>query len=158
LTLLHFFSVFVFPCTALRKNWKTPKPKMTLLNLYTFPEIFEGVFRVFRTFNLESGKISGRFRRFWKKAHFFSALSHHGPHTWGENLNIGHKKRILFRFCILKLWNARNFWKTIQLKLPYSSLVAQGVSSLRFFSCKTLLEIASKKSESFAVLLYRIWK
>jgi hypothetical protein len=99
-TFTFFFGCFSCFRVQRCEKWKKPKPQNDTLGLYFFWKFFEGVFGVFRTFNLESGvkfRKKGVFDVFEKKA-----LSNHRlslpTFTWGENLNIGHKKRILFQF------------------------------------------------------------
>jgi hypothetical protein len=69
------------------------------LEFVTFPKFSEGVFRVFRTFNLESGKISEkrRFRRFWKKSFQITGCPTYGPLLHEAKIWTSvTKKRILF--------------------------------------------------------------
>jgi hypothetical protein len=121
-TLHFFFRCFsCFQCTALRKKWN-PKTKMTLLGIVPFPQIFR-VFRGFQDFQLRIGKISekGVFSTFWKKKHFSNhQLSLRSTFTWGENLNIGHKKTdTFFRILHFRTINAKFLEKKkdVQLKI-----------------------------------------
>jgi hypothetical protein len=118
-------------------------------NLYTFPKIFSGVFRVFRT-QLRIRVKFQAFSTFLKKALFKSPAPTYGPLLHEAKIWTSVAKNGYFFFSDLHLRTMKRISgkKDDSWKLPIAPLLRRGQFSLRF-SCKTPLEIASKKKWIF---------
>jgi hypothetical protein len=119
-----------------------------------------GIFGVFRTFNLESGKISekGVFDVFWKNFHFCVLPAGGRRPLWGENLNFAFFRKVRNTFSVLGpilllLYSRKSVRTKMTTPTDYLYTVAQGVSfPYAFFVQIPGCEMASKKK--WTVLQY----
>jgi hypothetical protein len=147
LTLLHFF-FSGFSCFRVQRCEKSEKPETPKWHFWecrNFPRVFSG----FSGLNLESGiSEKRRFSTFLKKSTFqITGCPTYGPLLHEAKIWTSVKKTdtFFFQFCILRTMKCAEISgkKTYSWKLPIAPLLRRSFSL--FFSCKTLLEIASKK-------------